>query len=571
MLLRLSSRGPTNESRRTAYFTMTGLLTAALLASGLGVQAEPPVSADQNHEFFLDDAGKGEQTYTVTIVGDDDEPAAKKEKKKDEKKGEKKRMIVVQQDGKNILTIPADADIEDVKKQVEKALLNARREVGAARKVEAAGREIAEEARADAEVQRERARGMAEEARRMAEVHREKASQERARVRTAPVVTGFFAEPRLGLRVEKPSAAMADQLDLPKGRGLVVIELVDDSPAGKAGVKTNDIIVEFQGNAVPSDVGAFIKQLRESKDDDTADIIVLRKGRKEKVRNIKLTEVKPGDAKGVWQGVPFDAKDKNFEWKMEQPKDGVFHWKMAPKGDKKEGAKEGRIELKLDGMPKTDGGAFKIDFDLDGFKGVDGKKITEDVKKQIEAKMKAFKEVDGKKLSDELKQVESKLKALNADGQELSGEAKKQLELRLKALRDGKGKLNDIQGKIELELAPMQKKLSDAQKRVRVIAEAEGDKAGGEGKKQSNKSVSVSISDGEFKAVQKEDGLEITIVGEVADEKVTPREIKIYADGEKNTYRSVGDVPPKHRGKVQKLISNQDGGPVRFRFQRDEQ
>ena len=89
--------------------------------------------------------------------------------------------------------------------------------------------------------------------------------------------------------------------------------------------------------------------------------------------------------------------------------------------------------------------------------------------------------------------------------------------------------------------------------------------------KSSNVSVTVTINDGEFKAVQKEDDLEITVVGEATGEKVNVREIKIYADGEKNTYKSVDKVPEKYRDKVKKLLANREGSPVRFRFERDGQ
>ena len=41
---------------------------------------------------------------------------------------------------------------------------------------------------------------------------------------------------RLGVVVSQPSAALADQLDLPKGRGLVLEQVVPNSPAAKAGL-----------------------------------------------------------------------------------------------------------------------------------------------------------------------------------------------------------------------------------------------------------------------------------------------------------------------------------------------
>jgi hypothetical protein len=61
------------------------------------------------------------------------------------------------------------------------------------------------------------------------------------------------------------------------------------------------------------------------------------------------------------------------------------------------------------------------------------------------------------------------------------------------------------------------------------------------------------------------------VTGEVAGEKVKVREIRIYGDGEKATYKSIDDVPEKYRDKVKKLTANRDGSPVRFHFDRNEQ
>lgn len=600
MLLQTSSRGPAAGSRRPAFVAFGGLLTAALLASGIGVRAEQPkpsVEPDDAVRVFelVGDAiqGQADGTYTFTIVNDDDD---KKDKKKEEKKSEKKRVLVLQQDGKNIITIPVDADVEDVKKQVEKALADAKRQSAAAREAAEVARNAAAAARDRARAEAEKARAVADVAREKAEKARKESTEEKREVfrGTAPVMA-FVGEPRLGVRVEKPSAALADQLDLPKGRGLVVVQLVDDSPAGKAGVKVNDVILEFKGNAVPSDVQKFVKQLRDTKGDESAEVIVLRKGKKEKVRGIKLQEVKSGEGGAVFQVVPGgnmtwsaqpktatgEFKGNTFQWKVDESKDG-------DKGEKK----EGRLNLKLDGMPKIDAKDLKFDIQLDGVNVIDGKKLSDSVRKQVDAKLKLLKEVDGKalsedarrqielklkaidvdgkKLSDDVrKQVQLKIEALDADGKKLSDDARKQIELKLKALDGLDGQLKDLQKKIELKLEPLGK-LSEVQKGGRVTVQGQPRSSGESNKKQSNMSVSVSVNDGELKAVQMEEGLEITVLGDASGERVKVREIKIYSDGEKNTYRSIGEVPSKHREKVRKLIANQEGSPVRFRFEKED-
>src|SRR5262245_31063285 len=63
------------------------------------------------------------------------------------------------------------------------------------------------------------------------------------------------AASRLGARLEAPPAALADQLDLPRGQGLLLTEVESDSAAAKAGLKRNDVLLELDGKPVPRDVG----------------------------------------------------------------------------------------------------------------------------------------------------------------------------------------------------------------------------------------------------------------------------------------------------------------------------
>jgi hypothetical protein len=133
-----------------------------------------------------------------------------------------------------------------------------------------------------------------------------------------PAIPGAFAaapqmpqgDGRLGVRVEKPAASLADQLDLPEGQGLVIGEVKADSAASKAGLKTHDILLEFAGKPVPSEPAEFIKTLRSMKADQGVDVVVMRKGRRETIKGIKLPEVRAearGDANDPFQppqGVP---------------------------------------------------------------------------------------------------------------------------------------------------------------------------------------------------------------------------------------------------------------------------
>jgi membrane-associated protease RseP (regulator of RpoE activity) len=93
---------------------------------------------------------------------------------------------------------------------------------------------------------------------------------------------------RLGVHVERPGAALADQLNLPKGKGLVVGEVKAGSAADKAGLKANDVLVEVNGRPVPSDPAAFVRLLDEVKAGTPVDVVVLRKGKQETIKGLTL-------------------------------------------------------------------------------------------------------------------------------------------------------------------------------------------------------------------------------------------------------------------------------------------
>jgi beta-lactamase regulating signal transducer with metallopeptidase domain len=107
---------------------------------------------------------------------------------------------------------------------------------------------------------------------------------------------------RLGVLVEKPGGALADQLDLPKDQGLIVEEVVADSAAAKAGMKAHDVLLELNGKPVPSDVEKFAKQLEDVKANTPVDAVVLRKGKKETLKGLSLPEVKRADGAAGFQG-----------------------------------------------------------------------------------------------------------------------------------------------------------------------------------------------------------------------------------------------------------------------------
>ena len=55
------------------------------------------------------------------------------------------------------------------------------------------------------------------------------------------------------------------QLDVPAGQGVLITQVLPDTPAAKAGLKSNDILLKIGGAAIPSDIEAVGKIVRELK------------------------------------------------------------------------------------------------------------------------------------------------------------------------------------------------------------------------------------------------------------------------------------------------------------------
>lgn len=117
-----------------------------------------------------------------------------------------------------------------------------------------------------------------------------------------PGLGGSRPDGRLGARVEPASATLAEQLDLPKDQGLVVREVVPDSAADKAGLKPHDILLELNGKAVINRADALSRLLADIKADTAVELVVLRKGKKETIKDVKLPEAKEPPA--VFPGAP---------------------------------------------------------------------------------------------------------------------------------------------------------------------------------------------------------------------------------------------------------------------------
>ena len=97
---------------------------------------------------------------------------------------------------------------------------------------------------------------------------------------------------RLGATVEPVSEALRAQLELPKGKGLLVTDVRGDSAAAKAGVKKFDILLKWDGKEV-GDPAAFAKLIDKAPAKKALAASVLRAGKPVDVKEITLPEAGP--------------------------------------------------------------------------------------------------------------------------------------------------------------------------------------------------------------------------------------------------------------------------------------
>jgi len=92
----------------------------------------------------------------------------------------------------------------------------------------------------------------------------------------------------LGVMLQDLSPSMAKALQLDDAKGVLVDNVVEDSPAAAAGLEDGDVIIKFNGH--PTDNGqALTKAVRSAVPGEEVKVVVLRRG-KEKTLNVELGE-----------------------------------------------------------------------------------------------------------------------------------------------------------------------------------------------------------------------------------------------------------------------------------------
>jgi membrane-associated protease RseP (regulator of RpoE activity) len=114
---------------------------------------------------------------------------------------------------------------------------------------------------------------------------------------------------RLGVRVEPMNPDLAEYFKVPGGKGALVLQVMDDTPAAKAGVKSGDVIVKVGSKSVTGS-DDLVAALREEGRHTT--LTVMRRGATRTIET-DLNEAPrgmhwQGDLEGMGPGGPGDAR-----------------------------------------------------------------------------------------------------------------------------------------------------------------------------------------------------------------------------------------------------------------------
>ncbi len=94
---------------------------------------------------------------------------------------------------------------------------------------------------------------------------------------TVNIGMGWAGKGRLGVYVDDLSAGLAEYFQIPDGNGVLVEEIVEDSPAEAAGIEAGDVIIKIGDTAV-ADTDELVDAISDLAADVPTPIVVIRKG-----------------------------------------------------------------------------------------------------------------------------------------------------------------------------------------------------------------------------------------------------------------------------------------------------
>ena len=122
---------------------------------------------------------------------------------------------------------------------------------------------------------------------------------------------GYVARGWLGVLIQDVTRELAESFDMKKPTGALVAKVVDNSPAGKAGIEVGDIIVEFDGKAVndSSDLPPLVGRTPIGK---KAPVKVIRNG-KTRMLKVEIAELPEEEELTKTSSKPAKSTDNRLE------------------------------------------------------------------------------------------------------------------------------------------------------------------------------------------------------------------------------------------------------------------
>ena len=101
-------------------------------------------------------------------------------------------------------------------------------------------------------------------------------------IREQLVKHGTVTRGRLGVYIQDLTKDLADSFDIDQRSGILVAQVMEGSPAEKAGLKQGDVILELNGEKIDK-VASFRNQIALTRPGTAVDLLVLRDGKKQKI------------------------------------------------------------------------------------------------------------------------------------------------------------------------------------------------------------------------------------------------------------------------------------------------
>lgn len=133
-----------------------------------------------------------------------------------------------------------------------------------------------------------------------------------------------------GVGIGTVPSALAEHLDI-DGRGVLITQVVEDSPADHAGCRAHDVLISVDGDDVDGDLGRAVDLVKSREPGEKVDVVVLRHGRK-KTLSVKLGS-RPGATERKKHVMEWTERPDASKKRAKKLKQRIGEWK-AQKTDR---------------------------------------------------------------------------------------------------------------------------------------------------------------------------------------------------------------------------------------------